>query len=189
MESLSIPEQVTALFTDLSAFALLAADLTMENYRPKRYDFFNYPLGISWLGIPKKQVTNPQEAFAALFLLDLHYQHDWIYSEAERTSPDQFIIDRLPTDQWTQPLQDKWIADHFGLPLRQLRVTPVEPAVFLQEFLWWMPENTRLEDQASLKAAVTPTQWVYSLFPDAFYDSYFGQTEEYYFFAESGVYD
>ena len=32
MGLLSIPEQVTALFTDLSVFALLAADLTMENF-------------------------------------------------------------------------------------------------------------------------------------------------------------
>lgn len=72
MEILSIPEQITALFADLPAFAHLTGNLTLEDYSPKRYDFFQYPLGISWLGIPREQVSGPQEAFAALFLLDLH---------------------------------------------------------------------------------------------------------------------
>lgn len=189
MEIMSIPEQITALFADLPAFAHLSASLTLEKYKPIRYDFFQYPLGISWLGIPKEQVSGPQEAFAALFLLDLHYQNDWIYSEAARTNADQFVIDRVPADQWVRLLQNKWIADYFDLPRRQLRVVPVEPSVFLQKFLWWMPKSTSSEEREALEAAAASTQWVCSLFPDAFYDMYFGQTEEYYFFAESGVYD
>ncbi len=40
-----------------------------------------------------------------------------------------------------------------------------------------------------MEGVAAAAQWVYSLFPDDFYDLYFGQTEEYYFFAESGVYD
>ena len=189
MEFLSIQEQVMALFADLPAFARMTANLTMEDYPSKRYDFFQYPLGISWLGIPRTQVSGPQEAFAALFLLDLHYQNDWIYSEAARTNADQFVIDRVPADQWVRLLQNKWIADYFDLPRRQPRVVPVEPSVFLQKFLWWMPQSTSSEEREALKAAAASTQWVCSLFPDAFYDMYFGQTEKYYFFAESGVYD
>ena len=175
MEIQSVPAQVSALFADLPAFARLAAGLTIENYQPRRF--------------PREQVSEPQEAFAALFLLDLHYQNDWIYSEAARTNADQFVIDRVPAGQWTQLLQDKWIADYFGLSHRRPQATLVEPAVFLQKLLLWMPENTSLEDQAALKAAAAPTQWVCSLFPGAFYDKYFGQTAEHYFFAESGVYD
>ena len=189
MEILSIPEQITALFADLPAFAHLTGNLTLEDYSPKRYDFFQYPLGISWLGIPREQVSGPQEAFAALFLLDLHYQNDWIYSEAARTNADQFVIDRVPAGQWRQLLQNKWITDYFDLPRRQLRVIPVEPAAFLQKFLCWMPKSTSSEERAALESAIISTQWVYSLFPDAFYDMYFGQTDEHYFFAESGVYD
>lgn len=189
MENLSVPAQISALFADLPAFARLAANLTIEDYQPRRFDFFQYPLGLSWLGIPREQVSEPQEAFAALFLLDLHYQNDWIYSEAARTNTDQFVIDRVPTGQWTQLLQDKWIADYFALSHRQPQATLVEPAVFLQKLLLWMPENTSLEDQSALKAAAAPTQWVCSLFPGAFYDKYFGQTAEHYFFAESDVYD
>ena len=189
MEILTVPEQITALFADLPAFAHLAANLTLEKYKPKRYDFFQYPLGLSWLGIPRYQTFNPQEAFAAIFLLDLHYQNDWIYSEAARTSADQFIVERLPIRRWKQLLQNKWIADYFDLPHRQLRATPVEPGAFLQKFLWWMPESISSKERDALESVVTPTQWVYSLFPDAFYDRYFGQTEGFYFFADSGVYD
>ena len=189
MEFLSIQEQVMALFADLPAFARMTANLTMEDYPSKRYDFFQYPLGISWLGIPRNQASSLREAFAALFLLDLHYQNDWIYSEAARTNADQFVIDRVPAGQWTQLLQDKWIADYFALSHRRPQATLVEPAIFLQKLLLWMPENTSLEDQAALKATAAPIQWVCSLFPGTFYDKYFGQTEGHYFFAESGVYD
>ena len=122
MEFLSIQEQVMALFADLPAFARMTANLTMEDYPSKRYDFFQYPLGISWLGIPRNQASSLREAFAALFLLDLHYQNDWIYSEAARTNADQFVIDRVPADQWVRLLQNKWIADYFDLPRRQPRV-------------------------------------------------------------------
>ena len=107
MEIQSVPAQVSALFADLPAFARLAAGLTIENYQPRRFDFFQNPLGLFWLGIPREQVSDPQEAFAALFLLDLHYQNDWIYSEAARTNADQFVIDRVSAGQWTQLLQDK----------------------------------------------------------------------------------
>lgn len=189
MEIHSVPAQVSALFADLPAFARLTADLTIEDYQPRQFDFFQYPLGLSWLGIPREQASNPQEAFTALFLLDLHYQNDWIYSEAARTNTDQFVIDQVPADQWTQLLRDKWIADYFGLSRRRPQATLLEPAVFLQKLLLWMPEDTSLEDLAALKAAVATTQWVCSLFPSDFYDKYFGQTDEHYFFAESGVYD
>lgn len=104
MEIQSVPAQVSALFADLPTFARLAADLTIEDYQPRRFDFFQYPLGLFWLGILREQASNLQEAFAALFLLDLHNQNDWIYSEAARTNTDQFVIDRVSAGQWTQLL-------------------------------------------------------------------------------------
>lgn len=189
MESPFIQKQIEELFADLSGFAQLAAGLPVEDYQPRRLDFLHKAIGISWLGVPIEQTNSLQEAFAALFLFDLHFQNDWIYDEAKRTNADQFVIKRLPESQWKQLLQDIWIPDYFALSYCQLCVTPVEPDEFLRRYFNWMPEGISMEEQAALKDAVGSTQWVCSLFPDAFYDLYFGQAGEYYFFAESGVYD
>ena len=158
MESPFIQRQIEELFADLFRFAQLAARLPVEDYQPKRFDFFHKAIGISWLGIPIEQTNGLQEAFAALFLLDLDYQNDWIYDEAKRTNADQFIVKRLPEGQWKQLLQDIWISDYFALSHRQLRVTPVEPDEFLRQYLNWMPEGISLEKQAALKDAVGSTQ-------------------------------
>ena len=87
-----------------------------------------------------------QEAFSVLFILDLHYQNDWICSEQERTSPDQLVVGR-------------------------------------------MPENVPESGKNRLEQELAGTKWVCSLFAGAFYDKFFGETGNYYFFAESGVYD
>ncbi len=188
MESLSVPMQIEELFSDLPAFAQLAAGLSIEDYQPKLFDFFHYPFGVFWLGVPKAQVNSVREAFAALFLLNLHHNQGWIYNEAQRTNSDQFIIDRLPKEQWKQLLQDKWIIENFNLPLRQLKITPLKIADFSQKFLCWKPEHVNTEGWRNLERVVSSSLWVYSLFSNN-YDLYFGQTAEHYFFAESGVYD
>ena len=187
MELQSVWTVIEGLFSDLSAFARLAAGLSPEQYRSKLFDCFDYPLGLFWLGIPKVQISVLEEAFAALFLLYLHHQEEWIYTESARTTSEQFVIDRPPEGEWARLLQDIWIPQVFGLSRRRPRVTPADG--FPQSLLRWMPETAGGEERAALEDILRSTRWVCSLFPGDFYDLYFGQTEKYYFLAESGVYD
>ena len=109
-----------------------------------------------------------------LFILNLYCQNDWICSEQERTSPDQLVVGRMPDAEWITALRDYWIDDYFGLKNRRFHIKDKDA-----------PESgkNRLEQE------LAGTKWVCSLFTGAFYDKFFGETGNYYFFAESGVYD
>ena len=177
MELQAVRKAVEGLFSDLSAFARLAAGLPPEEYRPKIFDCFDYPLGLFWLGVPRAQVSGLEEAFAALFLLYLYDQEEWTGAQFARP----------PEEEWARLLRDLWIPRVFGLSRRRPRVTPADG--FPQALLQWMPDTASKAERSALEELLRSTRWVLSLFPDSFYDLYFGQTEEYYFLAESGIYD
>lgn len=186
MNSMTIPEQVTMLFSDLSAFGRLAEGMKMEDYQPRFFDFFNYPLGVTWLGVPRNQTSGWQEAFVALAFFKFGYDNDLIYDESARTDASQLVTDLEPKDLWKRLLEAGGILDASH---RHLNVTSVELSEFFKSFFWWKPNNIPEEEWCVMEGVASAAQWVYSLYPDDFYDLYFGQTEEYYFFAESGVYD
>ena len=139
-------EQQYQLTQAKERLAINAASIDIRKYNAHVHDFFQYPLGVSFIGVEKPLVAGWQEAFPVLFILNLYYQNDWICSEQERTSPDQLVVGR-------------------------------------------MPENAPESGKNRLEQELAGTKWVCSLFTGAFYDKFFGETGNYYFFAESGVYD
>lgn len=179
MKRLPAAGQIQALFDDLPAFAAMAAAISPEVWRTVRFDFFRYPLGLFWLGVRREQ-AGPREAFAALFVLDLHFQNEWPCDEKAAGAP---------LEQWEALLRERWLPEYFSLKRRSARVTPRDVDAFRRSLLQWAPENAPAGELAALEKILSGTRWVCSLFPDAFYDQYFGETEEYFFLAESGVYD
>lgn len=182
-------EQLYQLTQDKERLAINAAAIDIRKYNAHVHDFFQYPLGVSFIGVEKPLVDGWQEAFPVLFILDLYYQNDWICSEQERTSPDQLVVGRMPDAEWITALRDYWIDDYFGLKNRRFHIKDKDAQPFQKELLWWMPENAPESGKNRLEQELAGTKWVCSLFAGAFYDKFFGETGNYYFFAESGVYD
>ena len=86
-------------------------------------------------------------------------------------------------------LRDYWIDDYLGLKNRRFHIKDKDAEPFQKELLWWMAENAPESGKNRLEQELAGTKWVCSLFTGAFYDKFFGETGNYYFFAESGVYD
>lgn len=186
---MELTEQIRCLFEDRDSFARMSAAVEIERYEPVLFDFFKYPLGVSLIGVKKDQVRTVTEAFSVLFILDLFNQNEWIQNEAERTEPGQEVMEIPPVDEWEVLLRDVWINHYFELKYRTFNITVRDVNAFQRDLLQWLPANAPGGDAVRLKQELQSTRWVVSLFPDAFYDKYFGETDQYYFFAESGVYD
>ena len=185
----NLVEQLDRLTQDKERLAINAAAIDIRKYDAEIHDFFQYPLGVSFIGVEKPLVEGWQEAFSVLFILDLYYQNDWLCSEQERTSPDQQVVRRMPDAEWIAALRGYWIDDYFGLKNRWFHIKDKDVEAFQKELLWWMPGNAPESGKKRLEQEVAGTKWVCSLFAGAFYDKFFGETERHYFFAESGVYD
>lgn len=181
--------QIRRLLEDKQTFANMAASVKTEEYHTDIFDFYKYPLGVSFIGVKKSQVKSVLDGFIVLFILDLYFQHDWIDSETMRTNAEQFVIEKPSKSEWSSILYDLWIKEYFESKYRVFNITERNVQEFEKDFLQWMPENTPEEARKRLEQEVAATIWVSSLFPNAFYDKFFGETEQYYFYAESGVYD
>lgn len=181
--------QIRRLVAEKKMFANMAANVATEDYNTEIFDFYKYPLGVSFIGVEKSQVKSALDAFVVLFIMDLYYQHDWIDNETMRTNEDQFVREKLSTAEWSLILHDLWIKEQFESKARAFNITERDVKAFEKDFLWWMPDNAPEEERRRLEQEVATTKWVSSMFPYAFYDKYFGETEQYFFFAESGVYD
>lgn len=182
-------EKIDCLLKDLDDFAKTASAVDLEMYEARRFDFYDYPLGLYLLCVKKAQVKSLEEAFTVLFIKDLHYQNDWIYSEAARINSDQHVIDKLSPVDLAIILSTQGIVNYLGLAYRYLNIQAVPVNTFQEKFLWWLPDNVSKIELDDMMKIIEQTKWVCSLFPDDFYDKFFGETDAYYFFAESGVYD
>jgi len=181
--------QIRKLVENKQTFADMAAIVNLEEYNTQIFDFYKYPLGVSFIGVKKSQVKDVVDAFVVLFIVDLYYQHDWIDSEKMRINEDQFVTEKPSTAEWSSILHDLWLKESFESKYRTFNIKEEDVKVFEKGYLWWMPETAPEEEQRRLEQEVATTVWVTSLFPGAFYDKFFGETEQYYFYAESGVYD
>ncbi|WP_167374917.1 hypothetical protein [Gottfriedia luciferensis] len=169
-------KEIHELFNDLNLFAEQIANVSLTNLLFDVYEFKINAMQVNLIFTEKGQFDNVQTAFSALFKKELFDSEEWNIND-----------DPSPSDkEWKTTLKNLWINTYY--PKEIICIETINKGDFIHRFKNELvavnaPKTAIREFLNRLKYAET-----IKVKKGYIYDYFFGQSEDYYFVFEWGIY-